>query len=62
MIDVVDRAYLFTHTLFDENTGGQILSRLAERDLPLWNKPALARTTQKPKIAASPDDRVHGSH
>jgi len=50
MIDVVDRAYLFIHTLFDENTGGQILSRLAESDpLPLWNKPTLARTTQKPK-------------
>jgi len=50
MIDVVDRAYRFIHTLFDENTGGQILSRLAESDpLPLWNKPTLARTTQKPK-------------
>ena len=50
MIDVVDRAYLFIHTLFDENTGGQILLRLAESDpLPLWNKPTLARTTQKPK-------------
>ena len=50
MIDVVDRAYHFIHTLFDENTGGQILSRLAERDpLPLWNKPTLAETTQKPK-------------
>ena len=50
MIDVVDRAYLFIHTLFDESTGGQILLRLAESDpLPLWNKPTLARTTQKPK-------------
>ena len=50
MIDVVDRAYLFIHTLFDENTGGQILSRLAESDpLPLWNKPTLAETAQKPK-------------
>ena len=50
MIDVVDRAYLFIHTLFDENTGGQVLLRLAESDpLPLWNKPTLARTTQKPK-------------
>src|SRR5271166_4018367 len=45
MIDVVDRAYLFIHTLFDENTGGQVLLRLAESDpLPLWNKPTLART------------------
>ena len=50
MIDVVDRAYLFVHALFDENTGGQILLRLAGSDpLPLWNKPTLARTTQKPK-------------
>ena len=50
MIDVVDRAYLFVHTLFDENTGGQILLRLAGSDpLLLWNKPTLARTTQKPK-------------
>ena len=50
MIDVVDRSYLFIHTLFDENTGGQILLRLAESDpIPLWNKPTLARTTQKPK-------------
>jgi len=45
MIDVVDRTYRFIHTLFDENTGGQILLRLAERDpLPHWNEPALART------------------
>ena len=50
MIDVVDRAYLFIHTLFDENTGGQVLLRLAESDpLPLWNKPTLTETTQKPK-------------
>ena len=50
MIDVVDRAYSFIHTLFDENTGGQVLLRLAESDpLPLWNKPTLAETTQKPK-------------
>ena len=45
MIDVVDRAYRFIHTLFDESTGGQVLSRLAERDpLPQWNKPTLERT------------------
>ena len=50
MIDVVDRSYLFIHTLFDENTGGQILLRLAESDpIPLWNKPTLAETAQKPK-------------
>jgi hypothetical protein len=45
MIDVVDRTYRFIHTLFDENTGGQILLRLAERDpLPQWNEPTLSTT------------------
>ena len=29
MIDVVDRAYRFIHTLFDENAGGELLLRLA---------------------------------
>lgn len=42
MIDVVNRAYRFIHTLFDENTGGDLLIRLAERDpLPQWSEPAL---------------------
>ena len=42
MIDVVDRTYHFIHTLFDENTGGQVLLRLAERDpLPHWKEPTL---------------------
>ncbi len=50
MIDVVDRAYRFIHTLFDESTGGQLLVSLAERDpLPLWNKTTLAGTTPRPK-------------
>ena len=41
-IDVVDRTYHFIHTLFDENAGGQVLLRLAERDpLPHWNEPTL---------------------
>jgi hypothetical protein len=45
MIDVVDRTYRFIHTLFDENTGGQLLLRLAERDpLPQWNEPTLSTT------------------
>jgi hypothetical protein len=45
MIDVVDRTYCFIHTLFDENTGGQLLLRLAERDpLPQWNEPMLSTT------------------
>ena len=43
MIDVVNRAYRFIHTLFDENTGAGLLLQLAERDpLPRWNDPALA--------------------
>ena len=46
MIDVVDRAYLFIHKLLDENTGGELLSLLAERDpLPHWNEPSLGTTT-----------------
>ena len=50
MIDVVDRAYRFIHTLFDDSTGGQLLVSLAERDpLPLWNKTTLVGTTPRPK-------------
>jgi hypothetical protein len=42
MIDVVDRTYRFIHTLFDENTGGQLLLSLAHRDpLPQWKEPKL---------------------
>jgi hypothetical protein len=42
MIDVVNRAYRFIHTLFDENTGAELLFRLAERDpAPRWNDPTL---------------------
>jgi hypothetical protein len=39
MIDVVDRTYRFIHTLFDENTDGELLLRLALRDaLPQCGK------------------------
>ena len=49
IIDVVDRAYRFIHMLLDKNTGGEILSLLAERDpLPQWNEPTLGTTTLKP--------------
>ena len=42
MIDVVNRAYRFIHTLFDEKTGPELLIRLAERDpAPRWNEPTL---------------------
>ena len=42
MIDVFDRTYRFIHTLFDENTGGELLLRLAHRDpLPQWKDPRL---------------------
>jgi hypothetical protein len=42
MINVVDRTYRFIHTLFDENTGGELLLRLAQRDpLPQWQEPKL---------------------
>ena len=48
MIDVVDRAYRFIHTLFDDATGGQLLLRLAEHDpLPRWKEPTL-ETPVKP--------------
>lgn len=43
MIDVVNRTYRILHTLFDESTGGIVLSQLAERDfLPRWNEPTLS--------------------
>ena len=42
MIDVVNRAYRFIHTLFDETTCAELLFQLAERDpAPHWNDPAL---------------------
>jgi hypothetical protein len=42
MIDVVDRRYRLIRTLFDENTGGQLLLSLAHRDpLPQWKEPKL---------------------
>src|ERR1019366_10004912 len=42
MIDVVDRAYRFIHTLFAENAGGELLSCLAPSDqLPQWKPPEL---------------------
>jgi hypothetical protein len=54
IIDVVDRAYLFIHKLLDENTGGELLSLLAERDpLPQWNEPTLGTTTLKPERSES---------
>ena len=44
MIDVVNRAYLFIHTLFDERTGAELLIRLAERDpAPRWGARARRR-------------------
>ena len=40
MIDVVQRAYQFIQELFDEDLGGQLLLRLAERDpVPQWENP-----------------------
>jgi len=45
MIDVVDRAYRFIHTLFDETARGELLVLLAQRDpLPRWNAPTLGTT------------------
>jgi len=54
IIDVVDRAYRFIHMLLDENTGGELLSLLAERDpLPQWNEPTLGTITLKPDRSES---------
>ena len=42
MIDVVDRAYRFIHTLFNEITGGELLLRLTQSDpVPQWEEPTL---------------------
>lgn len=54
MIDVVDRTYHLIHTLFDENAGGQVLLRLAERDpLPHWNEPTLRDDRAETKATAA---------
>lgn len=59
MIDVVDRTYHFIHMLFDENTGGEVLLRLAERDpLPHWNEPALSDDSAKIKAPVAETRRV----
>jgi hypothetical protein len=40
MIDVVERTYRFIRALFDENTGAELLLRLAHRGpLPQWTVP-----------------------
>jgi hypothetical protein len=42
MIEVVNRTYRFIHKLFDEETGGDLLLRLAKGDLvPQWENPTL---------------------
>lgn len=42
MIDAVNRTFRFINRLFDEETGGEILIRLAARDpLPQWESPTL---------------------
>ena len=42
MIEVVNRTYRFIHKLFDEEAGGDLLLRLAKRDLvPQWENPTL---------------------
>ena len=59
MIDVADRTYHFIHTLFDENTGGEVLLRLAESDpLPHWNEPALRDESGKIKATVAETRRV----
>ena len=49
MIDVVDRAYRFIHTLLDDTAGGELLLLLAQHDpLPRWNAPTLGTTPVQP--------------
>lgn len=48
MMDVVNRTYRFINRLFDEETGGEILVRLAARDpLPQWENPTLPNETRR---------------
>jgi len=48
MIDVVNRAYRFIHTLFDETAGSELLFLLAEHDpVPRWNEPVLVQPPAK---------------
>ena len=48
MIDVVNRAYRFKHTLYDEQAGPALLLRLAQDDpLPRWNQPTLESAVGK---------------
>ena len=45
MLDVANRTYKFIRNLFDEETGGELLLRLATRDLvPQWDNPILPPT------------------
>ena len=40
MVDVVNRTYHLIQELFDEERGGELILKLAERDpAPGWNKP-----------------------
>lgn len=40
MIDAVEKAYQFIQELFDEERGGQLLLKLAEKDsAPTWDDP-----------------------
>jgi hypothetical protein len=47
MIDAVNRTFRFINGLFNEETGGEILIRLAARDpLPQWESPTLPNELQ----------------
>lgn len=42
MVEVVNRTYRFIHKLFAEETGADLITRLATRDLvPRWENPTL---------------------
>ena len=47
IIDAVNRTFRFINGLFNEETGGEILIRLAARDpLPQWESPTLPNELQ----------------
>jgi hypothetical protein len=63
MIDVVDRTYQFIHALFDENTGGEVLLRLAELDPLLhWNEPRHRDDSAKIKATVAETIRAQKAH
>ena len=59
MQDVVNRTYRFIHKLFNEEQGGELLLRLANRDLvPQWDNPTLPTPSEDREREAALDELV----